>query len=61
MNIVGTYSFAYIMDGLGQPDEQSADLISFLLFDSAFTRELIDLGYRDAGQRIDEIEQFLRE
>ncbi|MGQ0700899.1 MAG: patatin-like phospholipase family protein [Panacagrimonas sp.] len=49
----------YLMDGLGTPDAQSADLMSYLLFDSAFTRELIDLGYRDAQQRIDEIEAFL--
>jgi NTE family protein len=49
----------YVLDGLGTPDAQSADLTSFLLFDSAFTRELIQLGYRDAAQRIDEIEQFL--
>lgn len=51
----------YLMDGLGAPDAQSADLSSFLLFDSAFTRELIQLGYRDAAQRIDEIEAFLLE
>lgn len=49
----------YLMDGLGAPDAQSADLTSFLLFDSAFTRELIQLGYRDAAQRIDELEAFL--
>ncbi len=49
----------YIMDGLGTPDAKSADLTSFLLFDSAFTRELIQLGYRDASQRADEIETFL--
>jgi NTE family protein len=49
----------YIMDGLGTPDAKSADLTSFLLFDSAFTRELIQLGYRDASQRADEIEAFL--
>lgn len=54
-------SVRYMMDGLGTPDAQSADLTSFLLFDSAFTRELIQLGYRDAAQRIDEIEAFLRE
>lgn len=54
-------SVRYLMDGLGTPDAQSADLSSFLLFDSAFTRELIQLGYRDAAQRIDEIEAFLRE
>ncbi len=49
----------YLMDGLGTPDAQSADLTSFLLFDSVFTRELVQLGYRDAAQRIDEIEAFL--
>lgn len=49
----------YVMDGLGQPDAQSADLTSYLLFDRAFTSELIQLGYRDAAQRIDEIEDFL--
>lgn len=53
-------SIRYLMDGLGQPDAQSADLKSFLLFDSAFTRELIQLGYHDAGLRIAEIEHFLR-
>ncbi|WP_245586254.1 patatin-like phospholipase family protein [Solimonas soli] len=49
----------YVMDGLGTPDAQSADLTSYLLFDKAFTSELIQLGYRDAAQRIDEIEHFL--
>ena len=52
-------SVRYLMEGLGTPDVQSADLTSFLLFDSLFTRELIQLGYRDAAQRIDEIEAFL--
>lgn len=54
-------SIRYLMEGLGTPDAQSADLTSFLLFDSEFTRELIQLGYRDAAQRIDEIEAFLLE
>ena len=52
-------SVRYLMEGLGTPDARSADLTSFLLFDSAFTRELIELGYRDASLRIDEIEAFL--
>ncbi|AXQ31539.1 patatin [Solimonas sp. K1W22B-7] len=52
-------SIRYVLDGLGTPDAQSADLTSYLLFDTAFTRELISLGYRDAAQRIDEIEDFL--
>src|SRR5262249_17472821 len=50
----------YLMEGLGTPDAQSADLMSYLLFDSAYTRALIDIGYRDAGERIDEVEAFLR-
>lgn len=52
-------SIRYLMDGLGTPDAQSADLMSYLLFDGAFTRELVQLGYRDAQKRIDEIEAFL--
>jgi NTE family protein len=50
----------YVLDGLGTPDAQSADLMSYLLFDRAYTRALIDIGYRDADARIDEIEEFLR-
>jgi NTE family protein len=53
-------SIRYVMDGLGTPDAQSADLMSYLLFDSAFTSELVHIGYRDAQLRIDEIEAFLR-
>jgi NTE family protein len=49
----------YVMDGLGTPNAQSADLMSYLLFDSSYTRALIDIGYNDAGNRIDEIEEFL--
>lgn len=49
----------YLLDALGKPDAQSADLTSFLLFDANFTRELVAIGYRDASQRIDEIETFL--
>jgi NTE family protein len=50
----------HLMDGLGTPDAQSADLMSYLLFDSLYTRELVELGSRDAAARIDEIEAFLR-
>jgi NTE family protein len=49
----------YLMEGLGTPDAQSADLMSYLLFDAAYTRALIEIGYRDANDRIDEIEAFL--
>ncbi|MGH9889161.1 MAG: hypothetical protein ACREBE_26745, partial [bacterium] len=49
----------YVIDGLGTPDAQSADLLSYLLFDAAYTRTLVDIGYKDAGERIGEIESFL--
>jgi len=49
----------YAIDGLGTPDAQSADLLSYLLFDSSYTRTLVDIGYRDASERIGEIEGFL--
>jgi len=47
------------MEGLGRPDAQSADLMSYLLFDGAYTGALIEIGYADAGRRIGEIEAFL--
>jgi len=49
----------FLLDGLGTPNAQSADLMSYLLFDKAYTRALIDIGYRDAARRIEEIESFL--
>ncbi|MBI3767393.1 MAG: patatin-like phospholipase family protein [Deltaproteobacteria bacterium] len=49
----------HLMDGLGTPEAHSADLLSYLLFDSAYTRALIDIGYRDANEQRDEIEAFL--
>jgi NTE family protein len=50
----------YVLDGLGVPDAQSADLLSYLLFDSTFTRTLEGIGWRDADARIEEIEEFVR-
>jgi hypothetical protein len=33
--------------------------MSYLLFTSKYTSALIEIGYNDASQRIDEIENFL--
>jgi NTE family protein len=49
----------YVLDGLGTPDAQSADLASYLLFDSAYTRTLVDIGYRDADKCAGEIEALI--
>jgi NTE family protein len=34
-------------------------LISYLLFESGFTRELIEMGYRDALEMEDDLRAFL--
>jgi NTE family protein len=49
----------FAMEGLGASKAQSAALLSYLLFDSEYTRALIDIGYRDADEQIDRIEGFL--
>jgi hypothetical protein len=33
--------------------------MSYLLFTSKYTSDLIEIGYHDASERIDEIESFL--
>ncbi|HXX47410.1 MAG TPA: hypothetical protein VEN47_04220, partial [Myxococcota bacterium] len=35
------------------------DLMSYLLFDSAYTSALVDIGYADAGARIGELEELI--
>jgi NTE family protein len=51
----------YLMEGLGTPDAQSADLMSYLLFDASYTRALLDIGYEDAGRALDILEAFIAE
>jgi NTE family protein len=51
----------YLMEGLGTPDAQSADLMSYLLFDASYTRALLDIGYEDAGRALDVLEAFIAE
>jgi NTE family protein len=53
------YLIQYFVNSLGRDADSCSDLMSYLLFTSQFTSALIDLGYRDAGKRIDEIEDFL--
>jgi NTE family protein len=48
----------YFVASLGRDATSCADLMSYLLFTSKYTRELLDIGYRDAEERIDEIEDF---
>ncbi len=49
----------YFVSSLGRDSSSCSDLMSYLLFTPSYTRELIEIGYRDADERIDEIEDFL--
>ena len=49
----------YFVSSLGRDAASCADLMSYLLFTSKFTRDLIEIGYLDASERIEEIEDFL--
>lgn len=48
-----------IMKGLGGPDRGERRLLSYLLFESEFTRALVDLGYHDAMQVRDQLQAFV--
>ena len=49
----------YFVSSLGRDAASCADLMSYLLFAGKYTRDLIEIGYDDASERIDEIEDFL--
>lgn len=51
-------SIRYAVRGLGSPEE-AADLISYLHFEPAYTRRLLDLGYSDTRARGEEVKAFL--
>ena len=53
------YLIQYFVNGLGRDAVSCADLMSYLLFTPKYTRALIDIGYNDANNRIDEIEDFI--
>jgi len=53
------YLIQYFINSLGRDAASCADLMSYLLFTSPYTRALIEIGYRDADRRIDEIEDLL--
>ena len=49
----------YLLRGLGFFNRNGSNLVSYLLFEKPYCRELIDLGYQDAKQRQEEIVRFL--
>jgi NTE family protein len=53
------YLIQYFVSSLGRDAASCADLMSYLLFTPRYTNDLIEIGYKDASERIDEIENFL--
>jgi len=53
------YLIQYFVNSLGRDSASCADLMSYLLFTSKYTQELIRIGYGDADSRIAEIEDFV--
>jgi NTE family protein len=49
-----------LLRALGAHNSPNSLLLSYLLFERGFTREMIDMGYQDAKARADEIREFLR-
>jgi NTE family protein len=49
----------YLLHGLGSTEGTGASLLSYLLFEPPYIQALLDLGYRDALARRDEIDAFL--
>ncbi len=49
----------YFVSSLGRDAASCSDLMSYLLFSSKYTSDLVEIGYLDASKRIDEIENFL--
>ncbi len=53
------YLIQYFVHSLGRDAASCSDLMSYLLFTSKYTQDLIALGYHDASERIGEIESYL--
>ncbi len=49
-----------LLRALGAHNSANSLLLSYLLFERGFTREMIDLGYQDAKTRAAEIREFLQ-
>ncbi|MFQ5469840.1 MAG: patatin-like phospholipase family protein [Gammaproteobacteria bacterium] len=52
-------SLRYLLRGVGAYGNHGSTLVSYLLFEKPFCRELITLGYKDAMNSMDEIKTFL--
>jgi NTE family protein len=48
----------YLLKGIGASKDNGADMLSYLAFDQAYTQSLIEVGYKDAMAKREEIVSF---
>jgi NTE family protein len=53
------FALRNLLHGIGGKPDSESRLLSYLLFEQSFTRELIDLGYRDAIKVKDQLRDFV--
>jgi NTE family protein len=53
------WSVRLLLRGMGVRKDAGGALLSYLMFEAAYTRRLIDLGYRDAMAQRGELNVFL--
>ena len=53
------WTVRFLLRGIGALNNKRSSLVSYLLFEKAYCRELISLGYADAMQRRNELLPFL--
>ena len=54
------YSIKLLLRGLGLKNHSQSELLSFLLFESSFTQELIELGFQDAMEQKEQIKSIFQ-
>ena len=54
-------SVRYLLRGIGAWKRSGGDMLSYLLFEKPYCRELIELGFQDAMRRRAEIEAFFQD
>ena len=52
------FMFRHLLKGIGATQERGQDLLSYLAFDSSYTKPLVELGRKDAYSKKTEIEKF---
>jgi NTE family protein len=52
------FMFRHLLRGIGASQERGQDLLSYLAFDTSYTKPLVELGRKDAYSHKDEIENF---